>query len=93
MDGMFYNCTSLLSFPDISNWNTIIEDYKIRTFNIALTGKSSFINTLLKKGMLDNCISLSYLSDITKWNTINVSGTMGIFYNCISLISLPDISK
>ena len=97
---MFKNCNSLITIPDIFNWDTkIICDMK-GMFSNCMSLKSlpniSYLNTERvydMSYMFYDCVSLISLPDISNWNTKNVSNMAGMFYGCKSLKSLPDISK
>ena len=102
--GMFSECRSLISLPDISKWNTNNVINMFCMFGGKRSGCSSLIslpdiskwntnNVTNMDGMFYNCSSLISLPDISKWNTNNVTDMINMFYNCSSLISLPDISK
>ena len=100
MSYIFQGCTALLSFSDLSNWNTVNVNnmnslfYKcsslkylpdISTFN------TSNVNNM--SNMFLDCSSLTLLPDISKWNTAQVNNMSNMFLGCSSLISFPDISK
>ena len=97
---MFNECTSLLSVPDISNWNTLNVINMKNMFsecssllylpNISNWNTSNVTNM---SNMFNGCSSLSSLPDISNWNTSNVTNMTYMFRNCTSLSSLPDIFK
>ena len=100
MSFMFYGCSSLISLPDISKWDTKNVIYMSSMFS----GCSSLIslpdiskwdinNVNYISGMFCRCSSLISLPDISKWKTNNVIYMISMFNGCSSLISLPDISK
>ena len=100
MSDMFYNCTSLNTLPDISEWDT----KNVNNMSYMFSGCRELIslpdiskwnteNVTTMSYMFSNCISLKTLPDISKWNTKNVREINDMFYDCDSLISLPDISK
>ena len=96
----FYNCKSLISLPDISDWKidcTIDMSYMfyncISLKTIPDISKWNTDKVFDMSYMFYNCTSLASLPDISKWNTINVSDISYIFYNCKLLISLPNIAK
>ena len=100
MEDMFNECSSLLSLPDISKWNTINVTNMKSIFNecsslVSLPDISKWNTTNVTNmgNMFSLCSSLSYLPDISKWNTTNVTNMGAMFYGCSSLLSLPDISK
>ena len=76
---IFYNCKSLLSLPDILNWNTenAIEMSKMFYNCESLTSIPDISewktdNVIDIQYMFYNCKSLSSLPDISKWNIMNV---------------------
>ena len=92
MSYMFYGCSSLLSLPDISKWNTNI----VTNMSFMFYGCSSLLslpdiskwntNNITKMNRLFfGCSSLSSLPDISKWNTNNVIMN-DIFSNCSNII-------
>ena len=100
MGRIFDGCSSLISLPDMSEWNTINVNNMSFLFAGCTSLKSlpdiSKWNTINVKRMdflFCSCTSLLSLPDISKWNTSNVSDMSGMFDSCTSLISLPDISK
>ena len=100
MSWMFSDCSSLLSSPDISKWNTSNVTFMNSMFNscsslMELPDISNW-NTSSVTDMnclFYGCSSLISLPDISKWNTSNIVNMCGIFCNCSQLISLPDISQ
>ena len=97
---MFYNCSSLIYLPDISNWNID----SVNDLSFLFCGCESLVslpdlskwNTSKVKNMeymFFGCSSLLYLPDISKWNINNVTNLSYLFSNCCSLKKLPDISK
>ena len=98
VSNMFYNCSSLISLPDKSKWNTNNATNMGYMFYNCSSLKSlpniwNTSNVTNMSYMFYNCSSLKSLPDISKWNTNNVNNMSYMFYNCSSLISLPDISK
>ena len=98
--GIFENCSSLISLPDISKWNTSeVTDMSKMFYNCkSLTvlpdiSKWNTKNVTNLKKMFYNCTSLISFPDITKWNTDNVKNMKSMFYNCISVPALQDFSK
>ena len=100
MSNMFYECQSLISLPNIHEWNTInitnmscmfyscssLESLpNISKWNIKNVSNLSF--------MFSNCSSLKSLPNISKWDTTNVTDMSFMFSHCSLLSSLPDISK
>jgi len=100
MSNMFSGCSSLLSLPDISNWNTSYVNnmsymlYKCSSLlslpDISIWNTSNVINM---SNMFYECSSLITLPDISKWNTFKVIDMSKMFCRCSSLSSLPDISN
>ena len=100
MHAMFYDCSSLISLPNISKWDTT----KITDMS-SLFGKCTSLITLpdISKWNTSNvtnmhslfygCSSLISLPDISKWDTSNVTDMHSMFSECSSLLELPDISK
>ena len=100
MSYMFYGCSSLISLPDISNWDT----KNVTDMNLMFYECSSLIslpdiskwdtkNVTNMSGMFYGCSSLISLPDISKWDTKNATNMTNMFRGCSSLISLPDISN
>ena len=97
---MFNYCSSLLSLPDISKWDTSnVTNMSWSFYNCSSLSslpdisKWNTSNVINMSGMFNGCSSLSSFPDILKWNTSNVKDMNNIFYDCKSLLSLPDISK
>ena len=97
---MFYECTSLISLPDLEKWNTeYITSMRCMFFGcssiVSLPGISKFNMEYVENmsWMFSGCTSLANLPDISKWQISNVYSLNGLFYKCESLVSLPDISK
>ncbi len=100
ISGFFYNCTSLISLPDISEWKTDkVIDMSELFYNCSSLkslpdiSKWKTNNVINMNKIFYRCSSLISLPKISKWNTSKVKDMHGLFYNCSSLISLPDISK
>ena len=98
--GMFFNCSSLLYFPDISEWDMEkVSDisylfYKcssLKSLPDISNWNTENINNI--EGLFADCSSLKSLPDISRWNTINMTNINCIFCGCSSLVFLPDISK
>ena len=97
---MFSGCSSLISLPNISKWNTNdITNIKFM-FNecsslVSLPDISKWNTNNIKEisGMFYGCSSLISLPDISIWNTNNITDMSYMFYGCSSLKSLPDISN
>ena len=93
---MFNGCSSLISLPDISKWNTknISGNHKMLYGN---SSTNSIISDNYKEYPLENdtggmngifggCSSLKSLPDISKWDTKNVTNMDSMFNGCSSLI-------
>jgi len=100
LNHMFYECSSLSSLPDISEWNiNNVTSMSCMFYGCSLLSSLPDISKLNTNKVSDmsyifyGCSSLLSLPDISKWNTNNVSDMSYMFYRCSSLISLPDISK
>ena len=100
MFGIFKGCSSLLTLPDISKWDTT----NITTMDSMFNGCSSLTsfpdiskwdikNVSSMNSMFSGCSSLTSLPDISKWDTKNVTTMDSLFNSCSSLASLPDLSK
>ena len=103
MSSMFYSCTSLVSLPDFSEWNT----FRVNNMSKLFKGCSllSFlpielpwntINVTNMEGMFSGCSSLRNFPDFSNWNTMNVEYMNEMFQDCKALDSrtkFPDISK
>ena len=80
MSRMFYNCSSLISLPDISEWNTdFVIDMNCVFYNCSsllslpdISGWTTENVTDLSR-MFYNCKSLLSLPDISKWATYKVN--------------------
>ena len=97
--GMFFNCSSLVSLPDISKWKmknvSNIESMFYSCSSIKILPSISSWDTrsiTSLKNMFYFCSSLKLLPDISFWNTGNVTNMENIFSFCSSLKRLPDIS-
>ena len=100
ISSIFKDCTSLISLPDISNWdskniNNMSSMFYGCTSLISFEGISNWNTTNVTDmySLFKNCTKLKLLPDISKWDTKNVVDMGNMFYNCCSLKSLPDISK
>ena len=96
---MFYGCSSLISLPDISKWNTqniinlnsIFENCSLLTF-IPNISAWKLNNVIEINNIFKGCNSLLIILDISKWN-INITDWPNISsYKAESLIS-EDILK
>ena len=79
MSYMFSDCTSLISLPDISEWNTININNMSHMFdgckllsNLSDISKWNTNNVTDMSYMFKDCESLLRLPDFTKWNTKNL---------------------
>ena len=95
MSGMFSRCSSLLSLPDISKWNTNNVTYMNNMYyrcsslsSLPDISKWNTNNVINMSYMFSNCSSLSSLPNISKWNTNNITNMSFMFYECKSLTSL-----
>ena len=100
MSYMFYECNSLISLPDISDWITENVTDMSNLFygcnslmSLPDISKWNTINVKDMSKMFYQCNSLLVIPDISKWNIKNVISLNGLFSECSSLMSLPDISK
>jgi len=100
MSGMFSGCSSLITLPVISKWNT----KNVTNMSDIFSGCSSLKalpdiskwntkNVTNMTGIFSGCCSLISLPDISKWDTNKVTNMSGIFSGCSALIAFPDISK
>ena len=99
MGSMFNGCKSLISLPDMSNWNTSnVWDMRYMFYEckslISLPDISNWNTSNVEDmwGLFEGCNSLISIPDISNWNTSNVEYMKNMFAGCHSLISLPDIS-
>ena len=83
---MFYNCSSLISLPDISKWNTrntINMDYLFYYCSslVKFPDISNWKTHNLKymENIFEKCESLIILPDISKWNTSKIKNQKYIF--------------
>ena len=100
MSFMFYKCSSLLSLPDISKWNTSnVTNFRYMFSNCSLLSSLPDIsqwdtsNVIKMDNLFSQCSNLKNIPDISKWNIDNVLDMSYMFYQCSSLESLPDLSK
>ena len=97
---MFYNCSSLITLPDLSKWNTD-KVFKMdgmfyncnKIYSLPDISRWNTENCISMSHLFYNCSSLSSLPDLSKWNTKNVKDMSGMFSFCSSLKFLPDISN
>ena len=100
MSFMFHRCSSLLSLPDISKWNTSnVTNFRCMFSNCSLLSSLPDIsewdtsNVIKMDHLFYQCSKLKNIPDISKWDTSKVSDMSYMFYQCSSLESLPDLSK
>ena len=96
---MFFKCSSLITSPDIGQWNTVnVVDmsYMFSYFrSLGLPEDISNWNTsnvTNMNKMFYKCEILS-LPDISNWDTSRVKDMSNMFSECSSLTQFPDISK
>ena len=100
MSYMFFKCSSLISLPDISPWNT----EKVSNMSNLFNGCSSLIslpdisqwnttNVSNMSNLFNGCSSLQTLPDLSLWKTDNLTDISYMFIGCKSLKSMPDISN
>ena len=96
---MFSGLKSLISLPDLGQWDTKnVTDMNCMFSHFKSLGlpedisKWNTSNVEDMNYMFSNCEILG-LPDISKWNTSKVKEMSFIFSDCSSLIQLPDISK
>ena len=97
MECMFWGCTSLLSLPDISKWNTsnvtnmeYMFDECSSLLSLPDISKWNTSNITNMNFLFYGCSSLLSLPDISKWDTNKVNDMRFMFYGCSLLLSLPD---
>ena len=100
MSYMFHNCSSLLSLPDIYNFDiSKVIDMSGLFFGckslLSLSDLSRWdtSNVTDMRNIFAECESLFCLPDISKWNTSNVTNMSSMFYKCVKLVFLPPINK
>ena len=91
---------SLISLPDISNWDTSNVKNMSYLFNRCFSlislpdiSKWNTSNVMYMNCMFSFCKSLKSLPDISKWNTSNVKDMSYMFYECKLLSPLINILK
>ena len=97
MGSMFYNCQSLTSVGDLSNWDTS----KVTSMGNMFNNCASLTSLNLSNwdtskvtnigGIFNNCSSLASLN-LSNWDTSKVTDMSYAFVNCASLTSL-DLSN
>ena len=100
ISGMFDDCKSLSSLPDISKWNTSnVTDmsgmfrYCNSLSSLPDISKWNTSNVTDMSYMFDRCNTLSSLPDISKWNTSNVTNMSYMFFNCKKTLIIPSKFK
>jgi surface protein len=100
MGFMFFQCPSLVSLPDINNWDTKNITKMNSMFNGCISlqylpelSKWDTKNVIDMSCMFLGCTSLKYIKGINNWDTRNVTKMNSMFGYCRSLISMPDISN
>ena len=98
MHGVFSNCSSLISLPDISKWNlenvTDLGNIFCGCKSLKSLPDISIWNTQKVKNMqsiFDGFSSLFYIPDISKWDTQNVN--FFFIYSCRKIIKIFLISQ
>ena len=98
MKKMFYGCSSLVSLPDISNWNTKeVTDMSKIFYGCSLLeslpdiSKWNIDNVRNINSLFWECSSLISLPDLSKWNTNKVIDISYLFFGCSLLLKLPDL--
>ena len=93
MSYMFFNCSSLLSLPNISKWNTNnVTNMSYMFYNCKSLESLPKIsnwktdNVTNMSHMFSGCFKLKSLPDISKWKTDNVINMSSIFKDCSKLI-------
>ena len=92
MTGIFNDCQSLVSLPDLSKWNT----NNVTTMNNIFSGCESLksipdisiwntSNVTDISGLFNNCKNLIELPDISIWKTDNINKMNDLFNGCESL--------
>ena len=97
MSYMFYECSSLISLPDLSNWNTnnvknmSYMFYKCKSLTSLPDISKWYISNVENISyMFYKCESLTTLPDLSKWN-IYYTNIDYLFNGCTSLYFLPNI--
>ena len=93
---MFDCCSSLISLPDISKWNTnnvsdmsYMFDCCSSLISLPDISKWNTNNVTNMRYMFSHCSSLISLPNISKWNMKKVKDIYYIFEECPKLISFP----
>ena len=95
---MFYDCDSLISLPDISEWNTInvinmnsMFQYCSSLETLPDISKWDTTNVTEMNYMFAHCSSLKSIPDISKWNLINTTDKRNMFIGCSPSLIIPKI--
>ena len=96
MDGMFSGCSSLISLPDLSKWNTqnVIDMHTMfrgceSLISLPDLSKWNTNNVTQMRSMFYGCKSLISLPDLSKWNIENVTNMWSMFNGCLNAIIIP----
>ena len=94
MSGMFGGCSSLISLPVISKWDTknvtnMSDMFRVCSSLISLPGISKWDtkNVTDMSVMFSDCKVLTSLPDISKWDTKNVTYMSDMFSGCHNLLN------
>ena len=92
MSGIFTNCKSLISLPDISEWDfknvtdmSTMFSYCENIVTLPDISKWDISKVINMSGLFSHCISLISLPNIGKWNTKNVDDMSWLFAFCSNL--------
>ena len=96
MSYMFFKCEDLISFPEISNWDTnYVTDMSYMFCYLPLTSLPNISNWNTSKVTnmrhMFSHSSLKSLPDISKWNTSKVTDMSYMFFKCQLLTQFPNI--
>ena len=93
---MFYDCSSLIALPDISEWNTInvtnisyMFEYCTSLETLPDISKWNTINITDMSYLFAHCSSLKSLPDISKWNLTNITDKGYMFIGCSPSLNIP----
>ena len=97
---LFYNCTTLMTPPDLSNITTV-GDYSMRSmFSVCtLLATPPVLSNITEVGeygmqlMFRGCTSLKTPPDLSNITTVGTYGMWRMFYNCTALKTPPDLSN
>ena len=89
LTGLFYDCSSLISLPDISKWNINNVTNINNMFHNCLSlislpdiSKWNVNNVTDINDVFRNCLSLISLQEISKWNNNSDTNMYQVFNNC-----------